>query len=120
MSNLGKLQKFLHTLSDTNRLRIIHYIDKHESSVGEIVAETGLSQPLVSHHLKILKKNAIVHARRKGAFIYYQLASRELLEVLGILTKLAEKVDNSPMDNPSFQCPPWWWKRQRQRGSEKG
>jgi DNA-binding transcriptional ArsR family regulator len=109
MKNTSKLQKFLHTLSDINRLRIIECIGiEMEHSVGEIVAATGLSQPLVSHHLKILKKNAIVKTNRKGPFIYYRLSSPEIIEVLGILSELAQDADNTEPTLPMFRCPPWW------------
>ena len=119
MKNHSKLQKLLHTLSDINRLNIIQCIGEQAPSVGEIVNATDLSQPLVSHHLKVLKENAIVKTRRKGPFIYYQLSSPELLEVLGILSELAQDIDDSISALPMFQCPPWWKnfhtiKRQRQ------
>jgi DNA-binding transcriptional ArsR family regulator len=108
MKNHSKLQKLLHTLSDINRLYIIQCIGEQAPSVGEIVDATGLSQPLVSHHLKVLKKNAIVMTKRKGPFIHYQLSSPELLEVLGILSELAQDIDDSKPALPMFQCPPWW------------
>ena len=108
MKNTSKLQNLLHTLSDINRLRIIRCIGDQRPSVGEIVDATGLSQPLVSHHLKILKNNAIVKTNRKGPFIYYRLSSTELLEVLGILSELAQDVDESELRLPMFECPPWW------------
>ena len=90
MKSPEKLQKLLHTLSDNNRLRIINYLGTQEVSVGAIVEATDLSQPLVSHHLRTLKKNAIVTTRRKGPFIYYRLSFPELLDVLGILAEMAQ------------------------------
>ena len=108
MRNTSKLPKLLHTLSDINRLRIIQCIGNREPSVGEIVDATGLSQPLVSHHLKILKQNALVKTSRKGPFIYYRLSSPEILEVLGVLSELAQGVDDSEPALPMFRCPPWW------------
>jgi DNA-binding transcriptional ArsR family regulator len=111
MKNLGKLHKLLNTLSDTNRLRIIQCIGNHqERSVGEIAIDTGLSQPLVSHHLRTLKKNAIVQTNRKGPFIYYRLSSPQIIDVLGILSELSENVDRSEPTMPMFPCPPWWRK----------
>ena len=108
MKNTSKLQKLLHTLSDINRLRIIRCIGRQEPSVGEIVDSTGLSQPLVSHHLRTLKKNAIVETKRKGPFIFYRLSSPELLDVLGILSELAQDVEDSEPTQAMFRCPPWW------------
>jgi DNA-binding transcriptional ArsR family regulator len=109
MMSASKLQKLLHTLSDINRLRIIRHLDNQEFSVGEIVEATGLSQPLASHHLKTLKNNGIVETRRKGPFIYYRLAMPELLEVLGILSEVAQNITDSDPTLPMFKCPSWWW-----------
>ena len=108
MENIRKLKQLLNTLSDINRLRIIQCIGDGKPSVGEIVEATGLSQPLVSHHLKTLKNNAIVETSRKGPFVYYRLSSPELLDVLGILSELAREVDESEPSIPMFRCPPWW------------
>ena len=52
MDDAAKLQTVFQTLGDANRLRIIKFIGERECSVSEIVQATGLSQPLVSHHLK--------------------------------------------------------------------
>ena len=59
------------TLSDTNRLRIIKALTMNCQSVSAIVNATGMSQPLVSHHLSVLKKHGLARAERHGAYIYY-------------------------------------------------
>ncbi|MCK7513364.1 MAG: ArsR family transcriptional regulator [Desulfobacterales bacterium] len=45
-----------------------------KKSVSSIVEELGLSQPLVSHHLKELKRCLLVTVERSGPFIYYGLS----------------------------------------------
>ncbi|MCL6106905.1 MAG: ArsR family transcriptional regulator [Actinobacteria bacterium] len=40
-------------------------------SVSAIVEETGLSQPLVSHHLRVLREAGLARAEIRGAFNYY-------------------------------------------------
>ena len=103
MKTPNKLQKLLHTLGDNNRLRIIECIGTRETSVGAIVESTGLSRPLLSHHLKILKGNSIVATRRNGPFIYYRLSSPEMLDVLGILADMVQNVDDSESTQPKFR-----------------
>ena len=61
------------SLSDENRLRIILCVSNGKKSVSGIVEELGLSQPLVSHHLKELKRSLLVKIERNGPFIYYEL-----------------------------------------------
>jgi DNA-binding transcriptional ArsR family regulator len=36
-----------------------------------LVQETGLRQPLVSHHLRILRDSGIAKGERRGTFVYY-------------------------------------------------
>lgn len=79
---LKKLAKFMKTIGDANRLKIIWVIGKEERSVSEITNETDLSQTLVSFHLKILRESDIVETKRIGAFIYYSLGNPELIDLL--------------------------------------
>jgi DNA-binding transcriptional ArsR family regulator len=77
------------SLSDENRLRIILCVSNGKKSVSSIVEELGLSQPLVSHHLKELKRSLLVKIERNGPFIYYELVDPRILEVLRTLSTVA-------------------------------
>lgn len=77
------------SLSDGNRLRILLCISNGKKSVGGIVEELGLSQPLVSHHLKELKRSLLARIERSGPFIYYELSDPRILDVIRILTTVA-------------------------------
>lgn len=77
------------SLSDENRLRILLSVSTDKKSVSAIVEELGLSQPLVSHHLKELKRALLVAVERQGPFIYYQLAEPKIVEVLETLGIIA-------------------------------
>ena len=76
-------------LSDENRLRILMCLSGQKKSVSNIVEEVGLSQPLVSHHLKELKRCLIVDIERNGLFIYYGLADSRILGVVQVLGSIA-------------------------------
>ena len=77
------------SLSDGNRLRILLLISGGRKSVSAIVEELDLSQPLVSHHLKELKRSLLVHVEREGPFVYYELADFRILDVLRTLSDVA-------------------------------
>jgi DNA-binding transcriptional ArsR family regulator len=77
------------SLSDGNRLRILLLISGGKKSVSAIVEELDLSQPLVSHHLKELKRSLLVTVEREGPFIYYELADERILDVLRTLSEVA-------------------------------
>lgn len=78
------------SLSDENRLRILLCVRDGKKSVSRIVEEVSLSQPLVSHHLKELKRSLLVQMERKGPFIYYELADARIVEILEQMAELAD------------------------------
>jgi ArsR family transcriptional regulator len=63
---LRELRAFHKALADVNRLRIVRRLADGEASVAELIAHVGLSQPLVSHHLKRLRVAGLVDTRRVG------------------------------------------------------
>jgi len=77
------------SLSDENRLRILLCVSNGKKSVSSIVEELGLSQPLVSHHLKELKRSLLVKIERNGPFIYYELVDPRILDVIRTLSTVA-------------------------------
>lgn len=108
MDQFEKLQEYFQILGDANRLRIIKFIGLNERTVTEIVNETGMSQPLVSHHLKVLKNNQILLTKREGSCIYYKLKNIKFLNILGVLTEILLKEDINDNDNPIFSAPECW------------
>lgn len=108
MDDAVKLQTLFQALGDANRLRIIKFIGIQECSVSEIVQAIGLSQPLVSHHLKLLRKINILETRRNGPFIYHKLKETKILDALGIFLELATVIHDEHLEAPMFCSPPWW------------
>ena len=88
--DLGALAFLAKCLSDENRLRILLCVRDGKKSVSRIVEEVGLSQPLVSHHLKELKRSLLVQVERKGPFIYYELEDARIVEILEQVAELAD------------------------------
>ncbi len=78
------------SLSDENRLKILFCISRGKKAVGSIVEELNLSQPLVSHHLKELKRSLLVKIERSGPFIYYELSNPAILEAIRGLSTVAK------------------------------
>jgi DNA-binding transcriptional ArsR family regulator len=77
------------SLSDENRLRILEYISGGKRSVTSMVEELNLSQPLVSHHLRELKRSLLVKIERNGPFIYYELSDPRILNIIQSLSTVA-------------------------------
>ena len=77
------------SLADENRLRILLCIMDGKKSVSQIVETLNLSQPLVSHHLKELKRTLLVDVERRGPFIYYEITEEKIFDILQQLEALA-------------------------------
>jgi ArsR family transcriptional regulator, arsenate/arsenite/antimonite-responsive transcriptional repressor len=68
-------------LADPTRLRLISLVAAHEDAeacVCELTDPVGLSQPTVSHHLKILVDAGILTREQRGKWAYYRLVPRTL------------------------------------------
>jgi DNA-binding transcriptional ArsR family regulator len=77
------------SLSDENRLRVLTSLGQGRMSVSSLVETLQLSQPLISHHLKELKRSLLVKVERSGPFIYYELADRRILQIIRDLETVA-------------------------------
>lgn len=60
-------------LGDETRLSIVKMLVGKELCVCDIIDAFSMSQPAISHHLKILKHAGIVNDSRDGKWIYYSL-----------------------------------------------
>lgn len=82
------LASLLQTLGDPTRLRILTALETACVPVTAIVEATGIRQPTVSHHLRILRDRGLVRGERRGGYVFYCLANdsadglRAALEVL--------------------------------------
>jgi DNA-binding transcriptional ArsR family regulator len=78
------------TLSDPNRLVIVHILREGEKSVGELVSILGIPQGNVSRNLGIMRDRGIVIPRREGNTIYYRLASPKIGDACDIVRGFLE------------------------------
>lgn len=75
----------MHALADKNRQKIIVLLAKHLEdglTVTEITENMAITQPAVSHHLKILRDAGIVTFRKKGLQSMYYLTLKDPLKEL--------------------------------------
>ena len=74
--NAEKLARSLKALADPARLRLISMVAAHEDQeacVCDLTEPLGLSQPTVSHHLKVLVDAGILSRDKRGTWAYYRL-----------------------------------------------
>lgn len=68
--------EFLKIIAEVNRLKILYVLREGELCVCKIIENLGVSQSLVSHHLKILKDAGLVKDSKKGFWVFYSLTEK--------------------------------------------
>ncbi len=83
--NAARLAGWFKVLSDPARLRLLSLIaDGEETCACDLVEPLGVSQPTVSHHLKVLYEAGLVDREKRGRWVYY----RPVPESLAVLSNL--------------------------------
>lgn len=82
MKEYDAIQQIFKVLADANRLRIIESLTKECTSVNEIAKKAGISQPLASHHLKILKEAGIARVERHASFNFYCMIDSRIWDMI--------------------------------------
>ncbi len=79
-------------LGDPTRLRLLSLVAAHageEACVCDLTEPVGLSQPTVSHHLKILVDAGMLSRDRRGKWAYYRLVPETLNILSGLIASPA-------------------------------
>jgi len=78
----------LAAMAHARRLAIVRELLRRELCVCELQATFGWPQPLISHHLGILRKAGLVQDRRDAQWVYYSLVPERLAELRRALGSL--------------------------------
>ncbi|SRX93281.1 ArsR family transcriptional regulator [Microlunatus phosphovorus NM-1] [Mycobacterium shimoidei] len=84
-----RLAAVLKALAEPTRLQLVSMIAAHENAeacVCDLTEPVGLSQPTVSHHLKVLVDAGLVEREQRGKWAYYRLVPGALDTLAAILT----------------------------------
>jgi ArsR family transcriptional regulator len=79
----------LRALADPTRRAIVELLGREQLCVCHLVDELGLAQPLVSHHLRVLREAGLVTGERFRSWTYYRLDPAPLRAVGASLDGLA-------------------------------
>ncbi len=84
-----RLAGVLKAVADPARLRLLSLIQSApdgEASVSDLTAPLGLSQPTVSHHLRILTEAGLLEREKRGVWAYYSLVPSTIAAIADLLT----------------------------------
>jgi DNA-binding transcriptional ArsR family regulator len=73
-----ELAEMFRLMGDPSRLKIIAACLQAPTCISDIAAKYGLSQTLVSHHLRLLRAARVLRAERRGKQIFYAVGCRRL------------------------------------------
>nr|WP_079082897.1 metalloregulator ArsR/SmtB family transcription factor [Streptomyces antibioticus] len=83
-----ELAKMFKALADPIRLRLLSLIASHEGGEACVCDLTGpfdVSQPTISHHLKVLREAGLVGCERRGTWVYYWVLPAALARLSSLL-----------------------------------
>ncbi|WP_258311276.1 helix-turn-helix transcriptional regulator [Streptomyces sp. NWU49] len=84
----AELSRMFKALSDPIRLRLLSLIASHaggEACVCDLIGPFDVSQPTISHHLKVLREAGLVGSERRGTWVYYWVLPAALAKLSTLL-----------------------------------
>jgi ArsR family transcriptional regulator, arsenate/arsenite/antimonite-responsive transcriptional repressor len=78
----------LKALADPVRLRLMSLIASHqggEACVCDLVDAFELSQPTISHHLKVLHESGLISRDKRGVWVYYRAETAALTDLAALI-----------------------------------
>ena len=84
-----KTAALFRALGQPARLRILYTLGQGEACVCHLEAALGLRQAYISQHMMALRDSGLVTSRRDGKFVFYRVASRDVLALIVAAAQLA-------------------------------
>jgi DNA-binding transcriptional ArsR family regulator len=98
-SRAAELAAMFKALGDPVRLRLLSLIASHpggEACVCEISATFDVSQPTISHHLRLLRLAGLLDCERRGTWVYYWVVPSALEQLSSVLHVDHAVVETTP------------------------
>jgi ArsR family transcriptional regulator len=93
-----QMAPLLKALADPVRLRLLSLVASHadgEACVCDLNDAFELSQPTISHHLKVLHEVGLLDRSKRGTWVYYRIKAEVLADVAGLLGGVGTEVSAS-------------------------
>ncbi len=87
-----QISPLLKALADPVRLRLLSLVSSHtdgEACVCDLHDAFDLSQPTISHHLKVLHQVGLLDRSKRGVWVYYRVNEHAVDELSGLIGGLA-------------------------------
>lgn len=105
MESLSHTARQFKALADENRLHILELLQGGERCACVLLENLHLSQPTLSHHMKILCDAGLVTGRKEGKWVYYTLNRNTARELEGRIRDLFQEIPSlQPTDCNCHKC----------------
>lgn len=74
-TNIRKTAALFKALGDENRIKILYLLSEGEKCACKLLETLSVTQPTLSHHMKILCDSGIVNGRKEGKWMHYSISS---------------------------------------------
>ncbi|MBM7615088.1 ArsR/SmtB family transcription factor [Alkaliphilus hydrothermalis] len=105
---IKELVDIFKALSDENRIKIVQMLVGGELCACDIQEHFQLTQPTISHHMKVLMQSGLVEGEKRGKWMFYcinDLRINELKAFIDGVTKKGFEDDQTMIDRISYcQC----------------
>ena len=88
------MQQTLRALADPIRREILNMLKQGRMSAGEISDHFSVTDAAISRHLSVLREADLITDQREGKFIFYELSTSVLEEIMLWLTELRGDEEN--------------------------
>jgi ArsR family transcriptional regulator, arsenate/arsenite/antimonite-responsive transcriptional repressor len=86
----GRIAPLLKALADPVRLRLMSLVASHEGGeacICDLNPAFDLSQPTISHHLKVLHEAGLLEREKRGVWVYYRARTEALANLATLIGK---------------------------------
>lgn len=85
-----KTAEIFKAFCDENRIRILEMLQSGEKCGCKLLEELNVSQPTLSHHMKILCDAGIVENRKEGKWTHYRISNIGRIKILNTLEEITK------------------------------
>ena len=88
MEQAGQVAPLLKALADPVRLRLLSLVASHEGAeacICDLNEAFDLSQPTISHHMKVLHEVGLLDRSKRGVWVYYKVRTDALADVAALI-----------------------------------
>lgn len=91
MDENEEISKIFKAFDDSKRIFILKMLQNGEKCACDILEKLQITQPTLSHHMKILCDSGIVKARKEGKWMHYSIDERGIFSAVKFLMSISPK-----------------------------